>query len=113
MAAGHLYDKVCYATPEAATQAMYFSPSFSTITPGATTYYQIPVMIGNQVNLQGWTISSSGVQTAKWTKAPPVTLFPTCDTSSEFMDGMTLGWGVAIAMIAAYAIKFIAERRAL
>jgi hypothetical protein len=40
-----------------------------------------------------------------------VPAFATCDTTTEFFDGMSIGWAVVAAMVAAYAVNFL--RRAL
>ena len=107
---GALYNGVCHVDSASAMQAMVFSPAFAHITPGSTTYYTLPVMIGANANIQFRQISSTGVDTAKYTVAVPVTLFPSCDPSQSFSDGLAMGWLIAGLMISAFCINLIRKQ---
>ncbi|WP_316879616.1 hypothetical protein [Ralstonia wenshanensis] len=39
--------------------------------------------------------------------AAPVLSFPTCDTTAQFMDGMTVGWAITAAMVTAWCAVFL------
>lgn len=104
MAIGYYAHGKCWPDQNSATAAHWSAGPGLFITPGATTY------MSNVVNEGGWfiirySISSSGVSTKLGYTALPLQSFPYCDTTTEFMDGMTLGWGVAAAIVAAWAVK--------
>lgn len=111
MAAGFLHQNICHSTLADATAAKWSSLQAGA-TAGTTSYLINSDWSGTAWVLKKYTISSSGVITLNSTTAAPVPAFPACDTFTNFEDGMALGWGVAAAMVAAYAIKFIADRRA-
>jgi len=111
MAAGFLHQDVCHSTLANATAAKW-SEQPAGATAGTTSYLINPEWSGTAWVLKKYTISSTGVITLNSTTNAPVLAFPPCDTFTNFQDGMALGWGVAAAMIAAYAIKFLADRRA-
>jgi len=67
--------------------------------------------VGSSWKLQRYSIStSSGMQTLNYSVDPPAIVFGSCNPSDNFFDGMTLGWGVASAMVAAWGIAFLAKR---
>jgi len=104
MAAGYLFKGQCFSTLAAATSAHWTdSPSF--IVPGTTSYISDTVWSGTAWVVKKYTLSSTGTLTLNSTTNAPVLAFETCDTTANFNDGMTLGWGVAAAMVAAFAIR--------
>lgn len=105
MAAGFYFKGICYASSEEASAA-YWSAQPVAVTSGTTSYLTEYVWSAatNVAQIKGYSISSAGGQTLRYTiTAPPVT-FSGCDTSEGYLDGMALGWGVATAMILVYAV---------
>lgn len=108
MATGYLFNRYCYPTSAQAADA-YFSGSGPFHVPGATSYQSwYSKSAGNWI-LQRITISSTGSSTTLNSVAMVTPTFASCDTSAVFLDGMTLGWGVAAAMVAAFAVKFLSR----
>lgn len=111
MATGFLYENICHPTLAAATAAYWSSVPVS-LTPGTTSYVNAVEWVG--LGIPNWyisryTLSSTGVLTKNTQTLAPSQSFPTCDTTETFFDGMTLGWGVVGAMVAAFGIKFLAR----
>jgi len=103
VAAGFLHQGVCYSTMSDATAA-HWSQNPAFITAGSTSYIADVVWSGTAWVVKKYTLSSAGALTLNSTTNAPALTFPTCDTFDTFKDGMTLGWGVALAMICAWAI---------
>lgn len=110
MAVGYLYNGHCYASANEAADA-YFSAFTPVINAGATSYATLYAKVSGVWYARGYSINSSGIWTLRYNSVSPVPIFPTCDPVSSFTDGMTLGWGVAAAMVAVYAVNLI--RRSL
>lgn len=108
MATGYLYKTQCFPTLADATAARWGDEDAG-ITPGTTSYIADVQWSGSAWVLKRYTLSSTGTLTLNTTTNLPALSFPTCDTTSNFSDGAVLGWGVAAAMVAAYAVKFIAQ----
>lgn len=104
MAAGYLLGNVCYPLLADATAA-YWSKAAGGITPGTTSYITQFEWSGTAWVVKRYTLSSGGTLTLNTTTTLPALSFPTCDTSSSFTDGMTIGWGVAAAIVGAWVIK--------
>lgn len=106
MATGYLYQDQCYSTLAAATSAHWSSnPVF--MTSGTTSYISDVSWSGTAWVINKYTLSSTGVLTLNSTTTAPALSFETCDTMDNFNDGLLLGWGVAAAMVAVFAIKSI------
>lgn len=112
MAAGFLFNNICYPTLSAATSA-HWSANPVSMTAGTTSYISDMVWSGTAWVINKYTMTTAGVLTLNSTTNAPVLAFEACDTKTDFLDGMTLGWGVAVAMVAAFAIKFLAERHGI
>jgi hypothetical protein len=104
MSAGFLHQNVCYASLAEATAA-HWSANPVFITPGTTSYISDTVWSGTAWVIKKYTLSSAGALTLNSTTTAPTLAFPTCETGQEFLDGMTVGWGVAAAVIGAWVIK--------
>lgn len=103
---GAIYGEHCYPSSSEAVDA-YYSNLAPAQTPGATSYVLEYVKTGAVWNLESYSVSSTGVWTTRSTTAAPVPTFPACDPAANFLDGVTIGWGVAAAMIMVSALMFI------
>jgi len=103
MSAGFLFKGVCYPSLAEATGAHWTSnPAF--MNPGSTSYISDFVWSGSAWVVNVYSVSGGSLTLASSSALPALT-FENCDTKANFDDGMLLGWGVAAAMVAAYAIK--------
>lgn len=93
----------CYSSPVEAVDA-YYSGMAPAQTPGSTTYVLEYVKTGAVWYAKQYSVSSTGVWTTRSTTAAPVPTFPACDPSEKFLDGVTMGWGVASAMVMVAAV---------
>lgn len=104
MAAGFLHQSQCFNTLADATAAHWsMNPAF--ITAGSTSYIADVIYSGTLWQVKKYTLSSAGALTLNSTTSLPALTFPTCETAQNFTDGMSLGWGVAAAIVAAWVIK--------
>lgn len=106
MATGYLYNSICFPSFSEATAARW-SEVKPGISAGATSYLTDVQWSGTVWQIKRYTLSSTGALTLNTTTAAPTLSFPTCDTFTNFNDGMTLGWGVVAAMVAAYAFTLM------
>lgn len=100
MAAGHIVNGQCVDV--AASADLYFSSKPGSVVSGLTTYEMIYTKPSTVWNIKSVTYSSSGVATNRFEVPAVVPTFPTCDTADTFIDGVTIGWGIAAAMVAAW-----------
>lgn len=98
----------CYSSNSDAADA-FFSAKDPSYTAGATSYLSWFEKVGATWQIKRQSISSTGVITNLTASNATVPTFSACNVMDNFSDGMLLGWGVAAAMIAAYAVKFIAK----
>lgn len=110
MADGALVGSVCYLSQDAAADA-YYSAVAPSQTPGGTTYLSEFVKVSGVWKLRRYQVSSAGDVSMLTDAVAPAITFPTCDPAGSFKDGMTVGWGVVAAMIAAWAV--VTVRRGL
>lgn len=94
---------------------------FETAREAADVYYSgvSPVLHADgfsqyQIGSEGWQLNTyqngaNGPVLVSSIAAP--TVFPECSNLQRFLDGAELGWGIAGAVLAAYAIKFLWESR--
>lgn len=106
---GALYSERCYESQTAALDAYYGSvpPTYSA---GSTVYYTVMVK-----KPQGWAadtyrVWSSGTSTLQTSSLVPVIDFPACDATESFFDGMTIGWGVVLAMAIAWGFRMMGDQ---
>ena len=103
---GSLVGSYCYASSAEALDG-YYSASEPVHTAGSTSYLSYYEKISGVWSILRQSIETDGTVTNLTTVVAPIPTFPTCDPASNFLDGMTLGWGIASAMIAAYAVKWL------
>lgn len=99
----------CFSTNADAADAFFTSQSVG-YTAGTTSYLGwFEKTAGGVWQIKRQSIASNGTVTNLTASNATVPTFPACNVMDNFSDGMLLGWGVAGAMLAAYAIKFIAK----
>jgi len=76
-----------------------------TVNPSATTYFSQLVNSSGSLSLQVFKVDA-GV-TSLYSSSPYQGVLVPCDTSTNFLDGVTIGWGVAAAIIAAWGISHL------
>jgi len=103
---GSLLGSICYATSTEATDAYYSGkdPSYTAGTISYLSYFEKPSGTWEIVRKS---IDSNGTITGLTSVTAPSLTFPTCDQSTSFIDGVTIGWGILAAMVAAYAFKLM------
>lgn len=96
----------CFPSQAEALDA-YYSQNAPAQTPGTTSYVNEFVKSGSTWQINQYSVSSTGVWTTRSTTNAPVITFPACDPTANFVDGVTIGWGIAAAMVAAAAISLM------
>jgi hypothetical protein len=99
---GALFNSKCYSTNAEAVDALY-SSALPAYTAGATSYLQEFVKVSGVWKIDRKSISSTGVVTNLTQSNAPVPVYPVCDESQPFADGVTVGWGIATIIVAAWA----------
>jgi len=105
---GALVGDRCFSTNADAAD-YFFSKKDPSFTAGATSYVSWFEKVGTVWQIERQSIASTGVITNLTSSTATVPTFPSCNVMDNFTDGLVLGWGVAAAMIAVYAVKFIAK----
>lgn len=103
---GSSFEGICYAAPSEAVDA-YYSASQPALTSGATSYLTEFVKESGIWRAKNWSVSTTGVSTLRWNVAAPVPTFEPCDPAQNFLDGMELGWGIALCLVIASAYKLM------
>lgn len=98
---GYLFNGDCYQT-QAVAESAYYSAQPMQQTPGSTTYRTFYKWSGTSWQHIGESIASNGAVSSLWAVSAAEAAFPSCDATEAFTDGMTLGWGVATAMVMAW-----------
>lgn len=98
----------CYNSNSDAADAFFTSQGVG-YTSGTTSYLGWFEKNGGTWQINRQSIASNGTITNLTASTATVPTFPACNVMDNFSDGMLLGWGVAGAMLAAFAIKFIAR----
>lgn len=98
MAAGHIVNNQC-------VDVAFSTDAFYTNTPAQTNPNDNTFTSVFNKTASGWVqdIYRNGNLFNTYTLPTPI--FPTCDTTEGFFDGMQLGWAVASVMIAVYVIR--------
>lgn len=106
MASGKLVNGQC--VPDALVKDFFFGQVSPVVTQDSNYIYAVL-----PVNVEGawyWrsrtTLKVNGTSTNVDVPAGPA-LLGGCDTSEEFVDGLTMGWGVVVAMAAVYAVHML------
>lgn len=103
---GALFKQNCYASNSEALDAFY--SGFSVVhTAGRTSYREWYEKPSGTWLLKRQSIASDGTVTDLSSSVAPVLSFPTCNVGEEFLDGMTVGWGIALAMLLAWSWKLM------
>jgi len=100
---GAIFGEKCFESQAVALDA-YYSQVAPAQSPGTTSYVNEFVKTGSTWQIKQYSVSESGVWTARSTTNAPVVTFPECDPTASFTDGMTIGWGIAAAMVMASAL---------
>jgi len=103
---GSLVGSICYQSTAEATDA-YYSAKEPSYTAGSTSYLSYFEKIAGTWTIVRKSIASNGSVTNLTSSTAPTLTFASCTPEEHFLDGMTIGWGIATAMIAAYCIKFL------
>lgn len=117
MAAGHYVNGICVDT--AVSTHVFFSQNLPTTIhfSNTTQIYKLFAYANGVWSLEEYNIASTGALTLNFRATlptpalAPCTYDPSTTNTERFMDGNALGWGVALAMVAAWAIH--AMRRGL
>lgn len=111
---GNFSKGICWPSNAQAVDA-YFSSLAPFQTIGSFTTENIYTFDGSSWQLSQYSISSAGVRNLVYSTPAPSLSFPTCITPNDpdtlFTDGLTLGWGVAAAMVAAWGISYLTKRQ--
>lgn len=111
MTLGFRTGDICYATSAEAVDAYYsgIPPYILTASTASITYVHRYEKQGASWKFIKGQYNSTGVPTTTYTASAPIITPPSCqitnDPVSNFNDGMTIGWGVAAAMIIAFLIR--------
>ena len=103
MASGALVGARCFSSNAEATDAVYSAAPIGQ-SVGQTTYVSEFVQSSGAWVVRRSVIAQDGAVTQLADAAAPSLSFPVCDTTAQFTDGMTVGWGVVAAMVAAWAV---------
>jgi hypothetical protein len=95
---GAILGNRCYPSQSDALDVLYsqMAPAQSA---GLTSYVTQFVKSGAAWYQSAYSIDATGVWSLRYSTLAPVPSFPACDPSEKFFDGLTMGWGVATAMI--------------
>lgn len=114
MATGYLVESTCFATEQEAVDAYYSSAkkTFLGTLPSGQFYSYQTERDSTGTWLYVFTYNcSSGCITDSWIAPRNIygscTLSPANDPINAFVDGHILGWGVALAMAAAWGIHIL------
>jgi hypothetical protein len=99
---GAQFQSKCFSTNAVAVDA-YYSAALPSYTAGATSYLSEFVNVGGVWKIDRKSISSTGVITNLTQSNAPIPTFPSCDEAAPFVDGVTVGWGIATVIVAAWA----------
>jgi hypothetical protein len=107
---GSLLGSVCYQTSAEALDA-YYSGKEPAFTPGAISYLSYFEKVDGDWTIIRESIETDGTVTSLSSAVAPVVTFPACDPAESFLDGMAIGWLIATAMVAAFAIRHLWNSR--
>ncbi|MFY9327489.1 MAG: hypothetical protein WAO76_05640 [Georgfuchsia sp.] len=102
-ATGAFLDGRCYASPDEAVDA-YYSGSAPALTSGSTSYLTEFFKESGVWRAKSWSIASNGNATLRYNVVAPIPTFQACDPAEAFLDGVSVGWGIAAAIVIAACI---------
>lgn len=103
---GSLVNSKCFASNALAADD-WFSGKDPSFTAGSTSYLSWFEKVGGVWQIKRQSIASNGTITNLTSSNATVPTFTACDETEQFVDGVTMGWGVALAIFAAWAIKYM------
>lgn len=103
---GSLVGSYCYQSSAEALDG-YYSAKEPSFTAGSTSYLSYFEKVAGVWTIVRKSIASNGNVTSLTSSTAPAVEFPACDPAGNFLDGMTIGWAIAAAMVSVYAIKFL------
>ena len=103
---GALLRDKCYPSQADAVDA-FFSGKDPSLTAGTTSYLSWFEKVSNVWTIKLQSISSTGVVTNLTSSNATIPVFPTCDELANFNDGVTVGWGIATAMVLAWCYSMV------
>lgn len=98
---GAYFSGTCYASQGAALDAYYGESPLALSGNGTALRFEKQAGMWQVI---GYHVEANGSLTYQSTTAAPVQTFPDCDPSESFFDGVTIGWGIATAMVLAAAV---------
>lgn len=103
MAAGFLVDGQCLDASSAPSFMASRVPPVSV--PGSTIYTSTMEVVSGALVSRTYQTTTSG--TTLYASVDVSNILQSCDTTETFFDGLTLGWGVVLAMALAYAVHIM------
>ena len=100
---GALYKDQCFPDTTAALDAMYTGSPIQ-IQPGVTTYATRFEKVLGVWYSRGYEVQANGYWNMRYSTVAPGYNFPECSPSQNYVDGITIGWGIVTAMVLAAAI---------
>lgn len=104
--AGALFQGRCLGSNAEAVDAFYLSGSAS-VHAGSPAYMAWFEKVSGVWTMYRTAIADNGAITQMQPVAAPVPVFPSCDPTESFTDGMTVGWGIATAMVLSWGFLMI------
>jgi len=98
----------CFDTQSDAAD-QWFSGKEPSFTSGSTSFLSWFEKTGGVWQIKRQSVATDGAITNLTSSNATVPVFPSCSVTETFNDGFAIGWAVAGAMLAAYAVKFIAK----
>lgn len=116
---GYLVGTSCFIDLPSAHDAWFSTLPPSSFSQGSYLYESIylPDSVVGRSSPSGWSRQtteyplSGGSSTSVTFYDLPSPAFPSCDPAQNFIDGLTVGWGVASALVAVAAIKMMQRAR--
>ncbi|CAG4882792.1 conserved protein of unknown function [Georgfuchsia toluolica] len=105
-ATGAIFEGRCLSSNAEAVDA-YYSKAAPVLVPGSTSYLNQFVKDAGVWYQKSYSIDGSGTQTLRYSIAAPSITFDSCDMTEPFFDGLSVGWMIAAAMVAAAAVMFM------
>lgn len=103
---GFKYKNICFSTQADATDNYFQDLSFQQVA-AATTLWNRFEFDGAVWRHKQYSTSSLGVTTTKWNAVAGIVNFPQCDNTTQFTDGLQLGWGVVAAIVGAWGVRLL------
>lgn len=106
---GALLRDKCYPSQADAVDAL-FSGKDPSYTAGATSYLSWFEKVGSTWTIKRQSVASDGSVTNLSSTNATIPVFPACDEIANFNDGVTVGWGIASAMVLAWGYSMIRKQ---